>query len=100
MAEKKEKQVQKKPEVIVYCGPSVRGIAKQYHRVPRQTAGRAGKVFGKAPGGAVLVRAAERVCRDPRRAEHKGIAAGDLVQNDFERTVRRKQRWLTNMAFM
>lgn len=30
MAEKKEKQTAQKPEVIVYCGPSVRGIAKQY----------------------------------------------------------------------
>lgn len=30
MAEKKEKQVQKKPEVLVYCGPTVRGVAKQY----------------------------------------------------------------------
>lgn len=100
MAEKKEKQVQKKPEVIVYCGPSVRGIAKQYTvyhgRLPAQLV----TFLAKHPGGAVLVRAAERVCRDPRRAEHKGIAAGDLVQNDFERTVRRKQRWLTNMAFM
>lgn len=100
MAEKKEKQTAQKPEVIVYCGPSVRGIAKQYHRVPRQTARTVGDVFGKAPGGAELVRTAERVCRDTRRAEHKGFAASDPVQNDFERTVRRKQRWLTNMAFM
>lgn len=30
MAEKKEKRVQKKPEVLVYCGPTVRGVAKQY----------------------------------------------------------------------
>ena len=30
MAEKKEKQTAQKPEAIVYCGPSVRGIAKQY----------------------------------------------------------------------
>lgn len=30
MAEKKEKQTTQKPEAIVYCGPSVRGIAKQY----------------------------------------------------------------------
>lgn len=30
MAEKKEKQTAQKPEVIAYCGPSVRGIAKQY----------------------------------------------------------------------
>lgn len=30
MAEKKEKQTAQKPEVIVYCGPSVRGVAKQY----------------------------------------------------------------------
>lgn len=30
MAEKKEKKVQKKPEVLVYCGPTVRGVAKQY----------------------------------------------------------------------
>ena len=27
MAEKKEKQTAQKPEAIVYCGPSVRGIA-------------------------------------------------------------------------
>ena len=30
MAEKKEKQAAKKPQTVVYCGPSVRGIAKQY----------------------------------------------------------------------
>lgn len=33
MAEKKEKQTAQavqKPEVLVYCGPTVRGIAKQY----------------------------------------------------------------------
>lgn len=30
MADKKEKQTAQKPEVIVYCGPSVRGVAKQY----------------------------------------------------------------------
>ena len=30
MTEKKERQTQKKPEVLVYCGPSVRGVAKQF----------------------------------------------------------------------
>lgn len=30
MADKKEKRAAHKPETLVYCGPTVRGVAKQF----------------------------------------------------------------------
>lgn len=83
MADKKEKQTaEKKPETLVYCGPTVRGVAKQYT-----------VYHGKLPAALVtfLVKhpAAQNLCvpLEAFAETRKGLNTKGSVQETLYRTV-------------
>lgn len=78
----------------VYCGPSVRGVARQYTvYASRQHPGGAGRVCEAAPGGQEPACAGGTLCTDAQGTGNGRNGGKHFVQQDQKRTVRRNNRY-------
>ena len=82
MTEKKERQTQKKPEVLVYCGPSVRGVAKQFTVYNEKLPAELVKFLAKHPAAQTLC-----VPLEDFAATRAGLNTKGSVQDTLYKTI-------------
>ena len=82
MTEKKERQTQKKPEVLVYCGPSVRGVAKQFTVYDERVPAEGGRFLAKHPAAQTLC-----VPLEDFAATRAGLNTKGSVQDTLYKTI-------------
>ena len=82
MTEKKERQTQKKPEVLVYCGPSVRGVAKQFTVYNEKLPAELVKFLAKHPAAQTLC-----VPLEDFAATRAGLNTKESVQDTLYKTI-------------